>query len=397
MVGGRIVAVLGLGSTLAIPTGSVGASPKIEPSGIAVRASTAVSAYSDSDAVHVLSPTVAGVISDDVAGWSVNGRYLVDAVSAASVDVVSAASAHWFEIRHVGSLAADMKAGGVGLMLGGGVSREPDYLSIGVGGTISVELMDKNVTPFVGASYGHDDVGRTGMPKDFWRSMEKVGLQGGATFVVNRSTIASVSADLIFERGYLAKPYRYVPLFAPGASVMVPAGASVELVNQLRIDQRPADALPEARDRYAVSGRIAHRFDSSTIRLDERLYRDSWGLSASTTDARYTLDLGTRVAVGPHARFHAQQAIAFWQRAYETSTLPDGTLGIPRFRTGDRELGPLKTVTAGGGLKVLLGDLGSPWSVTLQMEGILTQFEDALYIKTRRAMYANLLFDVGFE
>lgn len=366
--------------------------------GVTVRASTSVSAYSDSDSVHVLSPTVSGAISDELAGWAVNGRYLVDAVSAASVDVVSAASGHWFELRHVGSLAADVKAGGVGVTLGGGVSREPDYLSIGAGGTVSIELMEKNVTPFIGASYGHDDIGRTGMAKEYWQTMQKGGLQLGVTFVVSRATIASLSGDVVMERGYLGKPYRYVPLFAPGVGAMIPPGASVALVNQLRIDQRPADAVPDARDRFAVSGRIAHRFEASTFRLDQRFYRDSWGLTASTTDTRFTIDVGSRLSLWPHVRFHAQRGIDFWQRAYEAVLDAGGTLAIPRYRTGDRELGPLKTVTAGGGAKLQLGsDPRGPWALTVQVEGIYTQFEDALYLKSRRALYANLLLDVGFE
>ena len=60
--------------------------------GPTVSASSAVSAYSDTDAVHVISPTVSAGVRDDVAGWSIDGRYLVDAVSAASVDIVSTAS-----------------------------------------------------------------------------------------------------------------------------------------------------------------------------------------------------------------------------------------------------------------------------------------------------------------
>ena len=55
--------------------------------GAHVRASTEVSAYTDTDAVHVLSPTVAGAVMDDVAGWSIGGSYLVDAVSDLAVPV----------------------------------------------------------------------------------------------------------------------------------------------------------------------------------------------------------------------------------------------------------------------------------------------------------------------
>lgn len=367
---------------------------------VTTRASTEISGYSDTDSVHVLSPTVSGSVADPVEGWSVSGRYLVDAVSAASVDIVSTASKHWFEVRHVGSLAAEAKAGAVGIGAAGSVSREPDYLSLSGGGTMSIELMDKNLTPFLTVSYGHDDVGRTGLPHEFWHTLQKVSAQVGATFVVDRATIASVSADGIFERGYLAKPYRYVPVFAPGVGATVPAGASVDFVNQKLnqpgpvMGERSIETLPDARDRYAVSGRLAHRFDGSTIRLDERLYRDSWGAMATTSDGRYMVDLGERWLLAPHVRFHVQSGISFWQRAYEMPP-PNAT---PVYRTGDRELGPLYTATGGGSLRARLNSDGrSTWFLTFQVEGMFTRFLDALYVTQRRALFSNLMLEATFE
>ena len=369
-----------------------------KPGGPSVSASTAVSAYSDTDSVHVITPTVAGAIKDDVAGWSVDGRYLVDAVSAASVDIVSTASGHWKEIRNVGSGNAEIKAGPVGLGIAGGFSHEPDYLSLGGGGTLSVDLLEKNITPFIGGSYGHDDVGRTGLPKAYWHTLQKGTVQVGATFVVDKSTIAAVTADGIFERGYLAKPYRYIPLFAPGAAATIRPGASIAEVNALRLDLRPVDALPDARDRYALSGRIAHRFDRSTLRADERLYHDSWGMWASTTDARFSIDVGERFLIWPHARLHVQDGIDFWQRAYEATLAPDGTPAVPRYRTGDRELGPLYTWTAGGGVRALVvrGQRQS-WTLTFEMEGIFSHYLDALYITRRSALFGNLSLEASFD
>jgi hypothetical protein len=366
-------------------------------SGTAVKLSAEVSGYGDSDAVFVASPTVSASVGDDVAGWSVSGRYLVDAVSAASVDIVSSASGKWTELRHVGSGAAAMKAGSVGLSLSGGFSHEPDYLSIGGGGTISVETLDKNLTPFVGFSYSHDDVGRTGFPKSTWEELRRLGGQAGATVVVDRSTIGGFTVDAIFERGYLAKPYRYVPLFAPGSAAQVPAGASIADVNRLRLDARPADALPDARDRFAVTGRLAHRFEASTFRIDERLYRDSWGALASTTDARHTVDIGTRLLVWPHLRLHGQRGVEFWQRAYEASAGGDGGLGVPRYRTGDRELGPLVTATLGLGLRFRLsGDGAPPWVLFFQADAIYTRYFDALYLTARRAVFSATGLELEF-
>jgi hypothetical protein len=365
---------------------------------IVARTSLEVAGYTDTDQVHVASPAVSGSIANELAGWSVGGQYLLDAVSAASVDVVSTASPRWFEYRHVGSGSLEYRAGAVGLSAGGGVSSEPDYLSIAASARVSLETPEKSLTPFVGLSYGQDDIGRTGMPKSSWQSMQKRGLQAGGTFVVGRSTIASLGGDAIFERGYLAKPYRYIPLFAPGTAAGVPAGASIEEVNRRRIDLRPADALPEARDRFAVTARLAHRIDGATFRIDERLYRDSWGMAASTTDIRVLIDLGRRVMFWPHVRLHLQQAVDFWRRAYEAAPGPDGVLGVPAYRTGDRELGGLSTLTTGGGLRFFLGTgLRAPWTLSVAADAIFTRYRETLYITRRRALFASTALEALFD
>jgi hypothetical protein len=323
---------------------------------------------------------------------------LIDVVSAASVDIVSTASGHWVETRHVGSASADFKVGGAGVSLAGGFSREPDYLSLGGGGVVSLELSDKNIMPFLGGSYGHDEVGRTLEPRSLWRPMDKISIKTGATFVVNRSTIASLSLDAIFERGYLAKPYRYIPLFAPGTASSIPAGASVDLVksaNQYSVDEN----VPTARDRFAVSGRVAHRSKGATFRGDQRLYHDSWGMWASTTDVHEYIDFGRRFVFWPHARVHVQRGVDFWQRAFEQVPNPaGGPLGIPALRAGDRELGPLYSLTGGLGLRALLGtDAHTPWSLTFQLDTIYTRYLDALYITRRQAFFGVLSLEAGFD
>ena len=240
-----------------------------------MRASTEVSAYTDSDAVHVLSPTVSGAVTDELAGWSIGGSYLVDAVSAASVDIVSTASSHWVEQRHVGAGSASFKAGPAAVALSGGFSREPDYLSIGGGGVISLELAEKNVMPFLGGSYGHDLVGRTGDPMDTWPQLNKVSLKPGVTFVVNRSTIASLSFDEILERGYLAKPYRYLPVVAPGRGVAGP-GRRLDRPGQV------AERVQRRRERSHRTQSIRARRGGSPIVRGARPFAAT---SASTTTA----------------------------------------------------------------------------------------------------------------
>jgi hypothetical protein len=372
-------------------------------SNIATKVSVEMSGYTDSDAVNVASPTIGLNVGDEVAGWSVGGRFLVDAVSAASVDIVATASPPWFEYRYVGSGNIDYKHEDVALSLSGGVSHEPDYLSLSGGLGISVETLDKNFTPSLIISYGHDDAGRTGLDHAHWEQMQRFSVQGGATFVLGRSTIASIAVDGIFERGYLAKPYRYVPLFAPEVANAIPVGASPALVNEKRLEIHPIDALPRKRDRYAGSFRIAHRLDFASLRLFQRLYIDDWGLKASTTDGTVMVDVGRYFLIWPHLRYHGQQAVSFWKRAYVGTPRPDPatgevTYGPPDYRTGDRELGGLYTVTAGGGLKIFMGPgPKAPWSITLQADTIYTKYLDALYVISRRALFGAFTLDATFE
>src|SRR5438045_4601137 len=67
------------------------------------RVSLETSGYHDTDHVDVITPTLAAGLTDPVGGWSLEGSYLVDAVSAASGDIVSSATPHWTERRHVGA------------------------------------------------------------------------------------------------------------------------------------------------------------------------------------------------------------------------------------------------------------------------------------------------------
>ena len=371
--------------------------PPLEPAGKTAHVSLETSGYMDTDHVNVLSPSISGGVSDDVAGWSVSGHYLVDVVSAASVDIVSTASPHWTEVRHAGSVAANATFEPVTLGALGVISREPDYLSLTAGATFGFDLFEKNLSPYFAASREADSVGRTDLPHQYWRDKQVTSLQVGLTIVLGRASIASLQWDGSFERGYLAKPYRYVPLFAPGRASLIGPGASIAKVNRLRLDARPNEQLPTARDRHAVSGHLAHRYTASTLRVDERLYGDSWGLMASTSEFRYFVDVGRRFELWPHLRFHVQSRVSFWQRAYEAVPGPGGALGVPVLRTGDRELGPLQTIVLGAGARLKLTDSPSQkWDLVLEADVGRTHFSDALYITERDMGYSTLAIEAQF-
>ena len=148
------------------------------------------------------------------------------------------------------------------------------------------------------------------------------------------------------------------------------------------------EQVPLSRDRYALTLRLAHRFHASTLRLEERLYDDTWGLLAQTTDARWLVDVGRRLEIGPHLRFHDQSAVSFWQRAYVLR----GGFDYPAYRTGDRELGPLVNLTGGGSVRLGVGPARAPmkWVLGLAIEATYSRYLDDLYLTDRSSTLGAL-------
>ena len=167
-------------------------------------------------------------------------------------------------------------------------------------------------------------------------------------------------------------------------------------MNALRIAERPLEQLPLARDRFALTARLAHRFTHATTRLSERVYVDDWGLKASTTEVRHIVELGARWSIWPKIRLHLQEGVDFWKRAYTIAIGADGSHAIPALRTGDRELGPIASLGLGAGLRWDFGEAMRPtaWSATLQWEETRTHFFDALYVRDRNATLITLTVEV---
>lgn len=364
------------------------------------RAQLETTSYSDSDHVTVISPVAAGEIGDREARWNIRGQYLVDAISAASVDIVSTASSHWREVRQAGALEGTYKPRTLGFKVSAALSSEPDYLSFAGGGLVTWDFADKNDTLLVGYALDHDTIGRTRTPFSvFSHTLWQHSFNAGMTFTLSRAAVLSLLGDVIVERGDQSKPYRYIPMFDSAVAASIQRGESINSVNAKRLPERPLEQLPLSRERYALTGRLGYRFMHATLRADERLYVDSWRLFASTSDLRLYLDLSRRTTLGPHLRIHAQNSVYFWRRAYVSDFESDSSWQLPRYRTGDRELGPLFTLGTGFGARIGIGPELDPSELTLVMQGDLaaTAFLDDLYLTSRLAGFCTLGIEGAFE
>jgi hypothetical protein len=373
---------------------------------LVVKAGFDMGAYSDTDHVEVFSPAINATISSPTAGWNIGGTYLVDIVTAASPDIVSEASSYYREVRNAGTLTGGYKPGLYGAQATADVSSEPDYLSVGGGVAVTGDFDDKRVTPRLAYHYRHDTIGISSTPFSVYHQTLQVNeVEGSATLVLSPTSLILVGGTVDFERGDQSKPYRYIPMFTPQISTEVPVGADVDLVNSVRLPMRPLENLPDSRNRYAIGVRFAHRFSSSTLRLEERLYYDSWQQVATTTDLRYLIDFSRRLRVWPHLRFNAQNGANFYQLAYAatiglpTKENPAGTVSIPLYRTDSRELSPLATGTAGGGFRIALTppEAKAQYGLSLQMDIAYSQFFDSLFVQNNTAFFGTLSFDAEFE
>jgi len=363
-------------------------------SGLNFKVSAEITGYQDTDNTGVITPGVGLGVESPTDGWGVSGSFLVDVVTTASVDVVSSGSPRWTEIRYVPAVSGHKKAGDADISVSGNASVEPDYLAVGAGVGLSVDFAGKTVTPNIGYSFGYELSGRSGTAFSvFSLPITTHALVLGTTFVLNKTTIfvPAFTAAILF--GDTSKPYRYLPIFAEGTTVL--NGESVDSVNRLRLPVRVAEAVPDNRQRYAGSGLIAHRFNSVTLRLDERLYIDSWGLKATTTDFTLPVDFTDWLRVWPHLRAHAQTGVDFWERAY-VATPNAGGLALPLLRTGDRELGPMLMGTGGLGTKI---DFGTEpgFGVTLSGDAVYSRFLDHVYIQDRLALFVAMIMEAEFE
>ncbi len=358
------------------------AAPARADDNLTTRASTEIAGYTDSVGVSVFTPSIGVSVDNPTAGWGVSGRYLVDVVSAASPDIVATASPRWREVRQAGNVGVHYKPGTFGVSLGAAASSTPDYLALSVNGQLTQELDAKNLTLVEGYSFGKDTIGRTGTPFSVYsHDLTTHAFSFGFSRVVNPALVLGLYSDVVLERGDQSKPYRYIPMFSPDNVAAIPRGITAYSTADLRITARPLEQLPTEKNRFALTGRMGWRTEHTTVRLEQRVYTDDWGMVATTTDFRWFVDVAERITVWPHLRVHVQDGVSFWQRAYAARDASD----LPTLRTGDRELGPLSNFGTGGGVRFALGKSGKKDDVIVSVtaDGTYTSFMDDLYVKTR--------------
>lgn len=231
---------------------------------------------------------------------SVSAQYYVDAVSNASIDVVTTASP-FKETRNAVDFGADWLVRDTLLTLSVGHSKEPDYLVEALGLDVAHEVFGGMTTVSAGFTRSRDQVGQKGTPgwidqATHWQ------YRGGVTQILTPRWLASVNVELVSDEGYLGSPYRAARVF----------GAAVPERNPRTRTSR-ALKLRTAGDTGALVAR-------SALFAEYRYYWDTWDIRAHTTEIGASKYIGESFLVDASLRLYAQDKALFYSDNAQAET-----------------------------------------------------------------------------
>jgi hypothetical protein len=329
--------------------------------------------YNDSDATFISTSTVA-LRGNPIERLSLKGRVLVDVISTASVDVVSAATDRWDEVRKELEGAIAYRDGTRTASVAYIHSTEEDWLSHTFSAGASHDFADHTITLGLGGSIGLNDVGRAD-DDNFHRDLNSFSGSLDATYVATRWDLLSATYSLSYLAGYQASPYRFATIADPDVPGLV-FGAP--------------EAHPETRVRHALSLRwLRHLFSDSAIRSQVRLYGDSWALLSVTAAAEYVIGLGD-LELGLIARGYAQRHALFYEDVYDAPR---------RYMTADRELSNFFDVFGGGRVGYRHGFAESVLEelrAELKVEGFAFRFTEFSRLPSRTGVIGELALGASF-
>lgn len=238
--------------------------------------------------------------------------------------------------------------------MGGHLSSERDYLSLGTNLGISRDFNKRNTTLSASGAYSHDlvsPIGGAPTPLSEMSTAANNGGEGGEfegenagpaesknvldavlgfTQVLDRRTLVQFDYSINYTSGYLNDPYKLISVVQDRTET-----EPGEPVNYLY------ESRPHSRIEHALYGEIRRYIGGHTIDFSYRYFRDSWGVVSNTFDLHYRFPLPGGRALIPQFRWYRQSAANFY-RSYLLDSSP-----IPGYASADYRLAPFRAVTIG--------------------------------------------------
>ena len=283
---------------------------------------------------------------------SLSASYYVDAVSNASIDVVTTASPYREQRTEYG-LGADYAYRDSKISLSTSTSREGDYTANRFGLDITQETFGGMTSVSTGFTRGDDQIGKTGAP-EFTDTASHWQYRLGVTQILSPRWIMSANAEVLSDDGFLGSPYRIARVF----------GAAVP------------EKTPRTRSGRALKFRLIGDLNArDALHLDYRYYWDTWDIKAHTAEVGYSRHFGELWLADASLRYYAQNKALFYSDNASTETT---------YISRNRQLSTFNSVGLGAKVAYTLRRAPGQFDVKLNaaLETTRFQFSDFTDIRT---------------
>jgi hypothetical protein len=260
-------------------------------------------------------------IGKSVSAW---GKYYVDSLTSATIDVVTAAS-EYTEERIEKSLGMDYLHDKSTISVAYTNSVENDFTANTVNFGISHSMFGDLTTVSLGFARGLDEVGSSVNP-NFSEEARRYRYKLGVSQVITKNLLMDLAFETVTDEGHLESPYRRVRYLDATA----PAGVGYE-----------SEEFPDTRTSHALGIRALYYLPyRASIMGGLRFFTDTWGVNANIYELHYThpmdewiFDFRYRQYSQTHADFYSdlfnrQSEFTYHGRDKELSTLSNYTIGV---------------------------------------------------------------------
>ena len=274
---------------------------------------------------------------------SLTGTYYVDAVSNASIDVVTTASPYR-ETRHEFGLSADYAYRDALITFGLMTSHEPDYVANTGSLDVTQEVFGGMTTIAFGFTRASDTVKKHNEP-EFNDSASHWQYRLGATQILTPRWLMSVNFEALSDDGFLGSPYRVARVF----------GAAVPERN------------PRTRSGRAVKLRLVGDLGNrDAMHLEYRYFSDTWDIKAHTAEIGYSRYFGENWLADSFFRYYSQQHALFYS---------DNAMSETTYVSRNRQLSTFNDMALGARLSYNLRRVPGRYDVKLNGSYEYTRFK----------------------
>lgn len=286
--------------------------------------------YHDSDQTTVVRPSFK-IVRNLGSGIELGAAYSVDAITTASIDVMTQATASEFSDRRK-EISVSLDRDGLGMDFGASYthSTESDYRSDALAANFSRDVFSGSTTLSGRLGYVRDTVFRILDPQ-FERELSGWGYTGGISQVISPTLVIQANYEGAYFSGFQQSPYRWVRFgdfdfrFDGGLPVF-------EGVIATRRELHPEDRL-----RHAISSHAAWYLGNDfALQPAYQIYFDDWGITSHELSCHVLRDFGPHVMGRVGYRYFRQGAADFYERQYVDAP------GSYQYFSVDKRLGPIE-------------------------------------------------------